>query len=266
MDKSARFLMKNIHLKSAASLGAVIFSLFSFQSIAGTFLTETFEGLALGAYVSPTESGGSGADWTAAGPSGWVRDNSTTPVGSPEEFYGWNFHNKDSWIATEGDQDRSLFTLGSGIVLLADPDAYDDGTDIDTALFNAYITTPVFSLAGVGADSVNISFDSSFRAEPTQIGLLDVSFDGGATFSNLLTLDGNTIPDEERINEHLSFDVSNPDSGDLVFRFGLVEGSNDWWWAVDNVSITGDTGAIPEPSSVLLLALGGATVFLRRRR
>ena len=62
-----------------------------------------------------------------------------------------------------------------------------------------------------------------------------------------------TINDTDRINEHLVFDVNNPDSGDLQFRFGLVEGSNDWWWAVDNVEISGE--AIPEPSAVLLLAV-----------
>ena len=184
-------------------------------------------------------------------------------MGSPVEFFGWNYHSKDSWIATEGDQERSAFSLGLGTVLVADPDAFDDGTEIDDKLFNAYVNTPIFSLEGLAVDSVSIEFDSSFRAEPTQIGLLEVSFDGGTSYSNLLTLDGNTINDTDRINEHLVFDTNNPDSGDLTFRFGLVEGSNDWWWAVDNIEITGE--AIPEPSAILLL-LTGFPILLRRRR
>ena len=228
-------------------------------------LEENFESLVLGPFESGTESGGDGTDWTSTTPLGWTRDNGATPVGSPAEFLGFTFLDKNSWIATEGNQERAQFVLGTGTVMVADPDAYDDGTNVDTGLFNAYMRTSPVSMLGVTANSINVQFDSSFRAEETQIALLDVSYDGGTSFINLLTYDGAIVPDQERINEHLSFDLNNPASGDMVLRFGLVNASNDWWWAVDNVKISG--AAVPEPSTALLLGFGafGALVFRRRR-
>lgn len=47
------------------------------------------------------------------------------------------------------------------------------------------LSSPVVSLDGVPANSVVVSFVSSFRYEDSQAGLLDVSYDGGTTYSSL---------------------------------------------------------------------------------
>jgi PEP-CTERM motif-containing protein len=46
-------------------------------------------------------------------------------------------------------------------------------------------------------------------------------------------------------------------------RFGLVNATDDWWWAVDNIRV----GIIPEPGSAALagLALFGLGLVRRRR-
>ena len=69
-----------------------------------------------------------------------------------------------------------------------------------------------------------------------------MSFDGGTTWTNLLTMN-NTNPndpanpypagDESRINQHLSLAVNNPAGATAQFRFGYLDAGNDWWWAVD---------------------------------
>jgi hypothetical protein len=41
-------------------------------------------------------------------------------------------------------------------------------------------------------------------------------------------------------------DVPNPDDGQMVFRWGLT-GTNDWWWAIDNLVITGTVDALVFP-------------------
>lgn len=225
-------------------------------------LSENFESLILGPYVSPTESGGDGTDWTDVAPAGWVRDQGTTPVGSPVEFYGWTFHDRQSWINTEADQDRSFWTAGVGTVMVADPDAYDDGTNVDTGLYNVNILTPVISLAGIQANTVTIGFDSSFKAEPTEIALLDVTFDG-TNFTNLLTFDGNTLPLDGVFNDPVLLSVNNPSSGTMRFRFSMNNASNDWWWAVDNISVS---GTVPEPASGILLLIPLASLAQRRWR
>ena len=252
------------------SLTAALLISASGSTFAATLVSENFEGLALEAFQSPTESGGDGTDWTASLPTGWAMSYSG-PVGDPIEFQGWRVLDVDSWIATEGNQDRNLWSRasigGRDSVLVADADAYDDGTEIDTGLFNTYITTPAIDLTGIVPNSAVIEFDSFWRNEVTQIGTLDVSFDGGMTYANLLTYDSSLLPDGQVIDERPNFALSNPGSGTLQFRFGLSEASNDWWWAIDDVLITADL--VPEPSIsaffvVGLLALGFARRVIRR--
>ena len=74
------------------------------------------------------------------------------PHATTREFFGFTFLNKDSWIATEGNQDRNKFTRGTNTVMVADPDAYDDlGTGIEPDKFNVFIQTPAISLANAVA-------------------------------------------------------------------------------------------------------------------
>lgn len=230
---------------------------------AALIFSEDFESLPLGPYTSPTETGGDGTDWTDIAPAGWLREQAGTPAGSPAEFFGWTFHDKNSWVATEGDQQRSLWPGGTGTVMVADPDAYDDGTNIDTALYNVYITMPPIPLAGTTAGFLTLTFDSSFRAEATQIASLQYSNNGGTTFTELLSFNGNTLPDGQLFADPVSVTVSNGPFGNAIFRFALIEASNDWWWAVDNVRVF--DGAVPEPSSAFL-ALLPLLGLLRRRR
>lgn len=234
-----------------SATGAVLFS-------------ENFESRILGPYVSTTESGGDGTDWTDAAPTGWVRDQGATPVGGPPEFFGFTFHDKQSWINTEGDQNRSAWVGGTGTVMVADPDAYDDGPiDIAGQLYNVRITTPLISLANVAANSVVLGFDSSFRVEGAQTALVDVTFDG-TNFINLLTYNSTLLTDGDTINTLHSFPINNGSSGTMQFRFSLVNAENNWWFAVDNINVTGTV--IPETSTSVLSALALGAAIARRRR
>jgi autotransporter-associated beta strand protein len=40
--------------------------------------------------------------------------------------------------------------------------------------------------------------------------------------------------------------VPNPEDGQLVFRWGNT-GTNDWWWAIDNIVVTGTVDGLPSP-------------------
>lgn len=241
---------------------------------ADILLSEDFEGFNLTSYVSPTEtnagvSKGDGTDWTTELPAGWVADFHNTPIGDPIEFQGWRIHDVDSWVATEGDQQRANWTHGGvgahGSALLVDPDAYDDGTNIDTSLFNASVTTPAIDLSNIAPGTVELSVDSYFRNEEESDLYIDVSYDGGATFSNVWKIDSAALPDGQAYDEQLHFSLNNPGSGSLQVKFSLLEGSNDWWWAIDNVGITGRT--VPEPSTIALggIAMVGLLVAARRR-
>ena len=84
------------------------------------FFSENFDSLELGPFVSDSESGGDGTDWTATAPNGWSvvkhEDHGATAGGDiVEEFDGWTFLDPVSWNATAG-QERDQFVKGVGVI------------------------------------------------------------------------------------------------------------------------------------------------------
>lgn len=147
---------------------------------ATALLSEDFEGLAadLGPFVSPGEAGGDGTDWTATPPEGWPVETAAPAVG-PAEFFGWTFLDRDAWVATSGDRRRSEFALDDGVVAVADPDGYDDLTEVDPDLYQTRLVAPAVDLTAIAPGSLRVDFDSSWLPEDTLTGRLLVSFDGG---------------------------------------------------------------------------------------
>jgi len=190
-------------------------------------------------------------------PAGWSKD---TNLPQPEPVYnGWTQLNKDFWLAEQGGQARELWTHGAGTVAVMDPDAFDDYSSINSFdpphNLQAFTTLPPIDLTDVTANTVTLNFDSSFRPEsvgntnedhPDWIGqtaLIDVSFDNGATWTNVLVKNSETDgPDgsQDHVDEQLSVDIANPTGGAMLVRFGIVNSQNNWWWAVDNIVLKGE--------------------------
>src|SRR5437868_977980 len=224
-----------------AACDAVVEGLETRRLMAVNLYFQDFDSLPLRPFGSSSESGGKGKDWTNQLPAGWSRNNTTTPTEGPVEFFGFTFLNKDSWVATEGNQDRAMFTRGTGTVMVADPDAYDDLGNIDPDQFNVFIQTPAIPLANAVAGTATLNFDNSFRPYDTMTASVEVSFDGGTNWTNLLSMNSaNTGGDssETRINEAVSLPLNNPaGAASAIVRFGMTQAGNDWWWAVDNIGV-----------------------------
>ncbi|MFO0897519.1 MAG: Ig-like domain-containing protein [Pirellulales bacterium] len=185
-------------------------------------------------------------------PFGWTKETNL-PQPQPE-YNGWTQLDKNFWIAQQGSQGRDVWELGQGTVAVMDPDAFSDFATIPNHNLEAYTTLPPIHLTDIAANSVRLDFDSSFRPETPrlddehpdwigQTGLLDVSFDGGATWDNVLLQNTETAGGQgslEHANEHLTINIPNPAGGSLLVRFGIVNATNDWWWAIDNIKVTGN--------------------------
>ena len=259
------------------------------DGVTTTLLTENFDELPLQPFPVGIHGGNGGitgnpnGDWTDAVPTGWTLNNSppglspTPPPNSPtdpgEVYYGFHVLDIDSWVHEQGDQDRSKFLnerdfpgfsqaapnlVGShDHVLVADGDAYQDYVPISPSNpMNTLFVSPSISLAGMNQNSLTLDFDSSFRPEEAQEAKVQVSYDGGTTWSTLLdytTANSGGSGNEEHINEHLSLAANNPAGATTaIFQFGYLGAGNDWWWAIDNIKVTGqtpNTGArSPRPS------------------
>jgi hypothetical protein len=225
---------------------------------------ETFDGLPLGPNVEEASAGDQ--VWTKTPPTGWTIDDTGMPgYDQPDyaendgrkEWAGWSFADV-KWWPTVDDQHRSWFTRASGAAAIADPDEWDDAPHYP-GLYNSLLSSPPISLAGVDANTAVLRFDSSWRPEalddgapkfpvdangnPTnnQTAVVRVSFDGAPPvevlrMQSVAGLPG-FKPDAE--NENLSVPLNNPAGArNMVLTFGLLYAANDWWWAVDNVSVT----------------------------
>ena len=208
--------------------------------------------------------------WTQTPPAGWSIDNSGMPAAGlgRDEWYGWSFATSEFWV-TADDQQRSEFLPeagGDNIVAVADPDEYDDlDSAASGAAFNSLLRTPVVEFGSNAGETLAIQFDSSQRMEPTQILRLTAVYSDGSDEQLLEWSSANGTADATNSTEY--FELNVPDGAtNAYFDFELVEGNNDWWWAVDNIQV-GST-VVPEPSTMGMMALGLAAFagMIRRRR
>lgn len=212
-------------------------------------LSEDFEELPLGKNVDETLAGDK--VWTKTSPAGWTIDDKGVPgAGNPAqdgvtEWAGWSFANRVWWADMAGDQNRSQFTLGTGAVAVADPDEWDDLAHA-SGRYNTYLSTSAIDISGVQSGSLTLTFDSSWRPEYAdyghQTGNLKVSFDGGKATELFLWESDSASPNykPDSTNETVTVKIDTPAGAKkMVLTFGLFDCGNNWWWAIDNVEVTG---------------------------
>jgi hypothetical protein len=177
-------------------------------------------------------------------------DDTTTPA-------GWSVVNNTAAGGWQFDDPRSRGNLtgGSGGFAIIDSDFFGIGNTEDT-----FLVSPVVDLTGIRAPV--LSFDNDYHGLDS-VGDVDVSIDGGATWTNVW--------------EHTFDDVRGPSHFDIALPFAAHQpavqvrfhyiGTWAWWWEVDNVVLGGrcapDAGGIVV-GNVLDAATGagidGATV------
>ena len=236
-------------------------------SAAATLLSENFDSLTLGPSVD--EQVAANNVWTKTAPAGWTIDDSGIPGVGTEldgvtEWAGWSFADKDWWVQTAEDQNRSQFANASGTVAVADPDEWDDSDHADSEAngwYDTFMTTAPISLEGMQANTATLAFDSSWRPEFDgnyhQTANITVSYDGAAPVQVMLWESDSNSPNfkPDTTNENVSLALDNPPgASNMTISFGLFDAGNDWWWAVDNVEVAAQ--AVPEPSTALLAAFG----------
>jgi hypothetical protein len=243
-----------------------------------TLFSENFDGIPLGASIE--EAAAASNVWSDTPPAGWTKDDSGVPgVNNPQlplpnnngmiEWAGWAFTNKTWWSTQVDGQGREQFALGSGTVMVADPDEWDDephpdydasgtgnctaaGDTVNPCMYDAYITTPSITIpAGIPAGRIKIAFDSSWDDEGAdddpnlannQRATIEVDYNDRAPL-NVMTWDSvpTTSPNYHgtAYNEAVQDDLDyNGASTSMTLKFGLDLAENDWWWAVDSTSLT----------------------------
>jgi hypothetical protein len=115
-------------------------------------------------------------------------------------------------------------------VFSADADECGSGT---TLLSTATITN---NINCSGKDGLYLEFDNDWNAIDAQDqAKVDVSYDGGTTWTNLITWGGTDVRNTCEVCQ-LPGATNNPN---VKIRFVSIQPGWDWWWTIDNVCIKG---------------------------
>jgi hypothetical protein len=241
-------------------------------NVSGMLLFEDFENLPLQDSIDELRGLPDPEVWTDEF-DGWVFDDSGIPAEilnsldeGVEEWEGWAIANGPWWSTVAGDQRRSEFVIRPGALsrgncLIADPDEWDDRGSSPAAggAFNASVLTPQISIDGAEAGTASLNFFSSWRPEDFQEVFIAASFDGGP-FTDILrwksvqagnpTVDPNGAGNQigykpDATNEIVSIALNNPPGAQSVqFEIGMVDGDNDWWWALDDIYVAAQSSSV----------------------
>ena len=129
----------------------------------------------------------------------------------------------------------------------------DKGSPFNSlGVYETLLSTPAIALDNVAANTVLLAFDSSWRPEfdsSNQSADLSVKFDDGEP-NVLFTWISDPNDDNfkgEAIDEQVLLPLNNPEGANtMIITWRMFDAGNDWWWAIDNVTVTaGDE--IPDP-------------------
>ena len=219
---------------------------------------EDFENTELGPNIEEGRAVPAENVWTKTAPDGWSIEDEVPGMDEDNDFngvtewIGWSFTDKDWWVGVAGDQDRSQFTEGVGTVAVADPDEWDDADHPDSASegwYNTFMSTGDIDIEGVEQGTLNLKFASSWKPEfdddYQQTGNVVVRFDDGSS-EELMLWESDTASDNFKpnaTNEVVELSIDPPEGAkSMQITWGLFDAGNDWWWAIDNIELTGGGG------------------------
>jgi hypothetical protein len=241
--------LRPIAVSTATALVLAGLVAFAPTATAATIGSENFDGLSSGLQPRTTETG-IPADllgWTRTAPNGWTVTSADSMTGKGmDEWRGWSFATPRFWSAAQTGQGRESFTKSSGVLAVAENDEWDDANNPGDQLFESTLTSPAYPVAG--KSTVYVNYDQNYRQTGPQVAAVDVSFDGG-TPQRQFTYSTATLGDQVyRENETIAVPVKVPAGAQQVKVSWVIEdASNDWYWAIDNMSLNDEAraGAIP---------------------
>lgn len=134
-------------ISGTATLGGRDLGTKSTKVFANHLLGETFDSL-LPALQPAVDEVINFLGFTHSAPKGWTITTSSTMPQGTTEWQGWSFATPKFWV-TADNQDRDQFTLGSGVVAIADPDEWDDhNSPASKGTFDSCLSTPSVAVTG----------------------------------------------------------------------------------------------------------------------
>ncbi len=233
-----------------------------------TIFAEDFDGAHLEDAVLEYDPNPGVPDWATpeASARGWVR-GADDVTGGTTEWLGWSFTTTTFWVGNDDQSRSTIFPVSAtDVIAVADSDEAEDGGSTPNDGFNAFLRTPPIDLDGFAFSSLVLNFDSNFRSYSDEQSFVRFIFDEGTPLSVEIPGQGTTLTP---MSIPLSAIPGAPSTANsLVIEFAHVKANNDWWWAIDNVLITGSPTVTNSTNNLPVVsgsAPGPAMVDLNQR-
>ncbi|WP_174250465.1 alkaline phosphatase family protein [Streptomyces globosus] len=164
--------------------------------------------------------------FTHTPPPGWSVDNSRMGSGGTTEWAGWAFATDEFWSQSQRDQWRELNVRSRDVFAVADSDEWDDKAH--TGTFDSTLATPKWPVTG--GSTATLRYRSHYRHEAGQTAQVLVSYNGAAP-----VLVKSHTADAVARNEAVTLRIPQG-ATDVQVRFRYA-GDNNWYWAVDDVTL-----------------------------
>ncbi|RSS66794.1 nucleotide pyrophosphatase [Streptomyces sp. WAC06614] len=164
--------------------------------------------------------------FTHTPPAGWSVDNSRMGSGGVAEWAGWAFATDEFWSQSQRDQWRELNVRSRDVFAVADSDEWDDKAH--TGSFDSTLITPKWAVTG--GTTTTLRYATHYRHEAPQTAQVLVSYNGG-TPQVVKNYTADAVAKDEAITLQVPAGAT-----DVQVRFRYT-GSNNWFWAVDNVHL-----------------------------
>ncbi|WP_425310203.1 metallophosphoesterase [Ammonicoccus fulvus] len=177
--------------------------------------------------------------WTHEGPNGWTVTNSPDMPQGTTEWQGWSFTTPEFWVAADN-QDRDKFSLGSGVIAVADPDEWDDrNSPASRGRFDSTLASPEIPVSG--GETRTVVFDSHYLQENPQRATVTAVFSDGSreVLVNYGPAGGTDNNGAHAMNQTVSRPVTVPAGAtSMRLEFRMFNAGNNWYWGVDNVRVS----------------------------
>ncbi|WP_433544311.1 alkaline phosphatase family protein (plasmid) [Streptomyces sp. CA-294286] len=164
--------------------------------------------------------------FTHTAPAGWSVDNSRMGTGGVAEWRGWAFATDEFWSPSQRDQWRELNVRSRDVFAVADSDEWADKPF--TGTYDSTLIGPKWAVTG--GTSRTLRFQSHYRHESGQRAEVGVSYNGGPQ-----TVVKSYTADATAASENITLRIP-AGATDVQVRFRYA-GSNNWYWAVDDVRL-----------------------------
>ncbi len=182
---------------------------------------------------------------------GMTITNTANTTGGIADWRGWSVTTIPFWSCAAGaGAGREAFANATNKVAVADSDRFDDLQPYGGEM-GSLLSTPAINISNRSGNLIVLSFDSNWRRSGNQNATITARFNSGAPVQ-VLRWESAAGPNQKPTvnNERVALAIAVPAAATtMTLDFDYI-GNDNWYWAIDNISVFEGEATIPLASNI----------------